>query len=235
MIKIALVDDNKKDLAVMQGYLRSAMESGEFNFAFDSFTDSLEFIETYNGKYDIVFLDIEMPMLDGMELARKLRKMGSDCCIVFITNMPQYALQGYEVEALAYLIKPVKAFNFTQVLKKAVERTKNRREGDVSIVINTRQEVKVLPSSTILYIEVENHNLVFHTADGGEYRIRESLKTVEEQLGGKNFCRCNNCYLVNLRYVDSVIGNSVRIGGADLLMSRHRKKEFIEKYMKYTR
>lgn len=235
MIKIALVDDNQKDLAVMQGYLDAAAAGGSLNLSVDSFTDSLEFIETYNGKYDIVFLDIEMPMLDGLELARKLRKMGSDCCIVFITNMPQYALQGYEVEALAYLIKPVKSFNFIQVLKKAVERTKNRREGDASIVINTRQEVKVLPSSTILYIEVENHNLVFHTTDGGEYRTRESLKAVEEQLSGMNFCRCNNCYLVNLRYVESVIGNTVRVAGTELLMSRHKKKDFIERYMKFTR
>lgn len=235
MIKVALVDDNKRDLSVMQAYLAKAKENEYPDLSVDSYTDSLEFFDNFQGRYDIVFLDIEMPLLDGMELARKLRKIGSDCCIIFITNMPQYALQGYEVEAIAYLIKPVKYFNFSQILKKAVERTKTRREGDASVVINTRQEVKVLPSSTILYVEVENHNLVFHTTDGGEYRTRESLKAVEEQLAGMNFCRCNNCYLVNLRYVDSVVGSTVKVGGADLLMSRHKKKEFVEKYMKYTR
>ncbi len=235
MISIALVDDNKKDLAIMQNYLSTAKESGAFDFTVDSYTDSLEFIENYKGNYDVVFLDIEMPHLDGMELARKLRRTGSECCIIFITNMPQYAVQGYEVDAIAYLIKPVRYFNFTQVLKKSIERVKKRREEDVSIVINTRQEVKVLPSSTILYVEVESHNLVFHTTDGGELRTRDSLKALEERLVGMNFCRCNSCYLVNLRYVDSVVGNIVRVGGVELLMSRHKKKEFVEKYMKYTR
>lgn len=235
LIRIALVDDNKRDLAVMQNYLRTALESGAYEFTFDAFSDSMEFIESFNGKYDIVFLDIEMPLLDGMELAKRLRRMGSDCCIIFITNMPQYAVQGYEVEAIAYLIKPVRYFNFTQVLKKCVDRVNNRRGADVSIVINTRQEVKVVPSSTIRYIEVESHNLVFHTTDGGELRTRDSLKSLEERLSGMNFCRCNSCYLVNLRYVDSVVGNIVRVGGDELLMSRHKKKEFVEKYMKYTR
>ncbi len=235
MIRIALVDDNKKDLAVMQKYLQTALDSGDYEFTFESYTDSMEFIEAYNGKYDIIFLDIEMPHLDGMELSKRLRRMGSDCCIIFITNMPQYAVQGYEVEALAYLIKPVRYFNFSQVLKKALERVKKHRTEDVSIVINTRQEVKVVPSSTIRYIEVESHNLVFHTADGGQLRTRASLKTLEEQLAGMNFCRCNSCYLVNLRYVDSVIGNFVRVGDDELLMSRHKKKEFVDQYMKYTR
>ncbi len=235
MIRIALVDDNKKDLAVMQKYLQTAQESGGYEeFTFDSFTNSMEFIEAYHGKYDIIFLDIEMPLLDGMEVAKRLRRMGSDSCIVFITNMPQYAVQGYEVEALAYLIKPVRFFHFSQLLKRAIDRMKKRRTEERSIVINTRQEVKVVPSSTIRYIEVESHNLVFHTTEG-EFRTRASLKAIEEQLGGMSFCRCNSCYLVNLRYVDSVVGTTVRVGGDELLMSRHKKKEFVEQYMKYTR
>ncbi len=235
MVRIALVDDNKKDLAAMQKYLDTARESGGYDeFTFDPYSDSMEFIENFNGRYDIVFLDIEMPLLDGMEVAKRLRRIGSDCCIIFITNMPQYAVQGYEVEALAYLIKPVRFFHFSQVLKRAMERVKKRHSEDKSIVINTRQEVKVVPSSTIRYIEVESHNLIFHTVEG-EFRTRASLKTVEEQLQGMDFCRCNSCYLVNLRYVDSVVGNAVRIAGDELLISRHKKKEFVEMYMKYTR
>ncbi len=234
MIRIALVDDNQRDLAVMQKYLQTAQDSGNYEFTYDSFSDSMEFIETYDGRYDIVFLDIEMPHLDGMELARRLRRMGSECCIIFITNMPQYAVQGYEVEALAYLIKPVRFFNFSQVLKKAVDRVNKRKTEEKSIVINARGEVKVVSSSSIRYIEVEGHNLVFHTTDG-ELRTRASLKALVEQLDGMNFCRCNSCYLVNLRYVDSVAGNIVRIGQDELLISRHKKKEFVEQYMKYTR
>ena len=236
MVRIALIDDNKKDLALMQKYLQTAKESGTYDaFSFDCFADSMEFIETYDGKYDIVFLDIEMPHLDGMELSRRLRRMGSECCIIFITNMPQYAVQGYEVEALAYLIKPVRFFHFSQVLKKAMDRVKKQHTEDRSIVLKTPQEVKVVASSSIRYIEVESHNLVFHMAEGDLLRTRASLKTLEEQLEGMNFCRCNSCYLVNLRYVDSVVGNTVRVGDEELLMSRHKKKEFVEQYMKYTR
>ncbi len=235
MIRIALVDDNKKDLSVMQKYLQTAAESGSYaEFTVETFTDSMEFVEVYDGKYDILFLDIEMPHLDGMELAKRLRRIGSDCCIIFITNMPQYAVQGYEVEALAYLIKPVRFFHFSQVLKKAFERVKKRNAEDKSIVINSRQEVKVVSSSSIRYIEVESHNLIFHTTDG-DLRTRASLKAVEQQLEGMSFCRCNSCYLVNLRYVDSIVGGVVRVGEDELLMSRHKKKEFVEQYMKYTR
>lgn len=234
MMRVAIVDDDKKDLASLREYLNKAKaEVGEI--AVDAFTDGFTFLETFDGKYDAVFLDVEMPLLDGMEVARRIRRTGSACCIVFITNMPQYAVQGYEVEAIGYLVKPVRYFPFLQTLKRVCAHAETRREEEVNIVINTRQEVKVLRSSSITFVEVESHNLVFHTADGGEFRTRDSLKALEAQLEAVNFCRCNSCYLVNLRYVESISGNTVRVAGTELLVSRHKKKEFTEKYMRYTR
>lgn len=235
MVKIAVVDDNKKDANVILEYIDSVKAAGLHDICVENYDDSLQFVEKFDGSYDIVFLDIEMPFLDGMNLARKLREMGSECIIVFITNMPQYALQGYEVDAIAYLIKPVKYFNFCQILKKAVQKANQRKTEDASIVVNTRQECKVLQASAIQYIEVENHNLVIHMKDGTQSVMRTSLKTIEEQLEHLHFARCNNCYLVNLRYVASIVGNTVRVGGDELLISRHKKKDFVESYMRYTR
>lgn len=233
-MKIAIVDDNARDAAALGGCMERFRDTEAEPLEIFVFSDSLDFAEFPPDGFDAVFLDIEMPHLSGMELAKRLRKEGSDCCIAFVTNQPQYALQGYEVEAVSYLIKPVKYAGVATALKRVKQRLAARRR-EVNVVINTRQELKVLPSSEILYVEAEKHNLLWHTAGGEIFRTRDSMKAAEEKLAEADFCRCNSGYLVNLRRVDCIRGNTVFVGGEELLISRHKKKEFTERYTRNAR
>ena len=148
--------------------------------------------------------------------------------------MPQYAIEGYEVEATAYILKPIKILNFTEAIKRAVKRVMSIRTESVNIVLIGRNGIKSIASSDIYYIEAMGHNIIFHTADG-EYNDRMTLNGLEEKLKGVNFARCNSCYLVNLKYVNDFANSTVTVMGKELTVSRNKKKNFIDKYMEYLR
>ena len=120
MVKIAVVDDSEADRSLITEYLKKyESEKGEKLQIF-SFSDGMEFIETYDAGYGIVFLDIKMPLIDGISLARKIREKDEAVVLIFITNMAQYAIKGYEVNAMDYLLKPLKYFVFQTKLEKAI-------------------------------------------------------------------------------------------------------------------
>ena len=232
-MRIAIVDDNKRDLEEIRRRVEAvAMDEG-YDFKLDVYTDSINFVEKYKGEYDVIFLDIEMPLYNGMDVAKKIRQTGSDCNIIFITNMPQFAIQGYEVDAIGYIIKPAKLFAIKDVLKKA-SRVSARKTNSVNIVLNIKQEVIVLKSPSIYYIEAQGHDLTFYT-EKGNYTCRKTLGEIEKLLFEMPFVKCNRCYLVNLKHVQSISNNDVIVAGARLGISRNRKKEFVEKFMEYTR
>lgn len=233
-ISVAVIDDDEKQLNHIKSFFASAGETLGQEFNVKYFTDGLSFLENFKDGYDILMLDIEMPLIDGVSLAKRIRQTGSRCSIIFITHMPQYAIEGYEVEATAYILKPIKLLNFTEAVKRAVKRLVTVRSESVNIVLSGRSGVRSIPSSEIYYIEAMGHCIIFHTAEG-EFNDRMTLNGLEEQLKEVDFARCNNCYLVNLKYVDDIRNNTVSVKGMELTVSRNKKKAFIERYMEYVR
>ena len=114
MIRIALVEDEAEVRAQLQGYVQRHTRQYGTEFAVTEFADGMELLDDYRPVYDILFLDVEMKHLDGMETARRVRELDKDVIIVFITNMAQYAIGGYAVGALDYVLKPVPYFAFSQ-------------------------------------------------------------------------------------------------------------------------
>lgn len=233
-VTVAVIDDDEKQLNTIKSYFATVGETLEQEFRVDTFTDGLMFLNSFKDCYDILMLDIEMPLIDGVSLAKKIRQTGSRCSIIFITHMPQYAIDGYEVEATAYILKPLKLLNFTEAVKRAVKRVVALNTQAVNIVLSGRNGIKSIASSEIYFIEAMGHNIIFHTADG-EYNDRTTLNGLEEKLKDVDFARCNSCYLVNLKYVDDIMNNTVSVKGKELTISRNKKKDFIEKYMEYIR
>lgn len=99
MLRVALLDDNTDDITLLQNYLRRYQEKNQIRMQVTSYVSSLEFMEEYDASYDVIFLDVEMPGMDGMQVAREIRKKDETAGIIFITNMAQYAIRGYEVNA----------------------------------------------------------------------------------------------------------------------------------------
>lgn len=231
MIRIALAEDTPEDQTLMQDYIqRFSKETGE-TFQLAIYHNGVEITEAYcPGLWDLVILDIEMPIMDGMSVAREFRKLDSNVLIMFITNMAQYALKGYEVDALDYVLKPLSYYAFALKLRK-VQRVLRERTGE-SRMLPFDGELRRVPVRSILYVEVADHKLCYHTYDG-ESIATGSLKTLEQELAGYHFVRCNNCYLVNLIHVRKVTQEQVWVEDIPLKISRPRRKKFMEALSAY--
>ena len=184
----------------------------------------------FSRPYDIALLDIDMGETNGIELARKLRAENENIVIIFITNMAQYAIRGYAVDALDYVLKPVSYFAFSQRLNRAIERMK-KREAKV-IMVNIKGGMVRINIANIYYIESQGHTLILHTILG-DYETTGKMKEMDEKLSGMNFCRGNKGYLINLQHVDRIQDNCAVVKGEELVLSRARKKEFMEALTRY--
>jgi hypothetical protein len=225
MIKIAIVEDNSVASGKLLEYLRIFSEKTGVTFETTVFVDAISFLTGYKSVYDLVFMDIELPHLDGMTAAAKLRLVDKKILLMFVTNMAQFAVKGYEVDALDYIVKPVSYNNFELKMKKAVEHIKS--DSDV-IVINKSGGMFRLLAREVKFIESSGHKIIYHTETEDVLGGSESLSELEEKLLGCGFLRCNNCYLVNFRHIRSVQGYAVVMSdGEELQISRPRKKKFM--------
>ena len=224
MIRIALVEDEAEVRAQLQGYVQRHTRQYGTEFAVTEFADGMELLDDYRPVYDILFLDVEMKHLDGMETARRVRELDKDVIIVFITNMPQYAIGGYAVGALDYVLKPVPYFAFSQQLRKAEEQLRRRVRHYLALPVEGG--LRRLDSSLIYYLESEGHRVHFYTEEG-DFAAAGTLKAFEEKLAERPFARCNSGYLVNLAQVKGVQQGMVQVGPYELQLSRPRRKAFL--------
>lgn len=230
MISVAIVEDERESAELLRGYLEQAgKELGE-HFTADLFADGMDFISDYRGKYDLVLMDIEMPHLNGIAAAKKLRKLDERVTILFVTNMAQYAIKGYEVDALDFLIKPVTYYNFVAKLQKAVKQIGTRAHKRIFLL--SEGEVRCVPVQDIRYVEVREHFLTYHLR-GEDIVVRGQMDKAEAELAGYHFYRCYKCYLVNLDYVTSIGQNTVRVGNDVINVSRTCKKDFMQTLADY--
>lgn len=229
-MKLAVVDDVKNATDLLDSYIKRFEKENNINIHVSIFHNPNDFLNTYSRDYDLVLMDIEMPGLNGIETAKELRRMDSRVVLIFITNMAQYAINGYEVEAIDFVIKPVSYFDFALKIKKAMRYI--ARNQDKKLTLNTQEGIVHLYVSDICYIEVIRHYLIYHTING-DYTVRGVMKEIEENLKNYHFVRSNHCYLVNLKYVESVNGNILKVSGYDLQISRNKKSEFLMKFTRY--
>lgn len=230
MIRIAIVEDDPAYRDQLNRYIREYEEENGTSFRVDNYSDGMEITESYTAAFDIIFMDIEMRHMNGMEAARRIRRCDRNVIIIFITNLAQYSIQGYEVEAMDYVLKPINRFAFVQELQKALKKI-GERSAFYLHILKDGNMIR-LDVSKIYYIESQGHNIVVHS-DQGCYSNRDSLKNLETRLQGHHFSRCNSGLLVNLDYVERVEKNTVTVAGETLPVSRSRKMEFMEDLAAY--
>ena len=225
MIRIAVAEDDLSWAHQLQTYVdQYARESGK-SFEVSLFADGEDLLEQYHGQFDLVFLDVQMRFLDGMATAELIRRTDPEVIIIFITNMAQYAIRGYEVDALDYMLKPVGYATFAQRIGRAISRIRRRERRFISIPI--KGGAMKLAVEDITYVESQGHRLIYHTA-AQSYVSSGTIKEAEETLEGAPFFRSNKGYLLNLDHVDGVLDNCALVAGERLLISRSRKAPFLE-------
>lgn len=230
-IRIAVVEDDPTSCQQVLDHLNRYQEERNRRCTVSVFTDGSDIVERYTPIYDILLLDIEMRTLNGMEAAKIIRKQDSGVSIIFITAAPQYAISGYEVGALSYLLKPVPYFAFSQEIDRSIRAIEHN--DSAAILVETGQRRTRLNLADILYIESIRHTIILHLSNE-RINITGTLKTWEAELGGANFFRCNSCYLVNLRHVQGVEDQDCLLSnGTQLRISRPRKKAFMNALTEY--
>lgn len=232
MIEVAIVEDDAAERARIRECVRYYGEIQGINFSITEFVSGLTFIGGYHAGFDIVFMDIDMPGMNGMDTARKLRTMDTSVILIFVTNMAQYAISGYEVEAMDFVLKPINKYSFALKMKRAVART--GKKNDEYIAVKNRSEAYIIRIASIKYIDLVDHHVVYHTVNG-DYSEYITLREAYEKINRNHFVYCNRSYLVNLQYVSSVNKDLVTVGGDELIISRPQRKAFLSALSDYMR
>lgn len=233
LLRVAIVEDDDSYAETLQEYLNKYEQENEVRFQVVRYEDGADLVEKYHGDFDILIMDIELKFMDGMTAAQHIRKMDSNVIIIFVTNMPQFALKGYQVDALDYVLKPISYYAFSQRLERALERME-RRSTKKYITLHLKGRVQKVNILNIMYIEALQHDLIYHMdRDGVTYTVRGIIKDLEANLKDYYFFRCHKGYLVNLAYVESVGEATVQIGEEQIPVAKLRKKELLNEFNRY--
>lgn len=215
--KIAICDDNEVDCRYIEQMVQEWAEAKSVSVRLDSFWSAEAFLFCYEEQkdYDILFLDIEMGQMNGVQLAKSIRKENDTVQIIFITGYSEYITEGYEVAALHYLMKPVSLQKLAQVLNRAVEKlAKNER----MLFLEHSGEMVRIPLYEIQYLEVRQNYVTIHGKQ--EYTVKKTLVEFENELDDR-FFRTGRSYIVNLVYVQRVTKTEVWLAdGAWIPLSR---------------
>lgn len=230
MKHIAIVDDDANFITLLNTYLERYQEEQQIKLKVSQFSDGDEIALGYTAKYDVIFMDVEMSFMDGMAAAGRIRAVDAQVIIIFITNMPQYAIKGYTVDAMDYLLKPLNYFAFSQCLDRALQRLSSRAA--TYITISVKGGFRKIDTAQLYYIEVQDHNLLYHTKDE-TISTFGTMRKIEDQLAGGRFFRCNKGYLVNLEHVTGVQDGCIIVGGDEVQVSRAKKKELMDALNNY--
>lgn len=229
-MRIAVVDDDQKDRGQLLNYIQAYFRETKRTYETTVFEDAVRFLDEYAYTFDFVIMDIDMPGISGIEAARQLRKRDPHITLMFVTNMPQYAIEGYAVEAVDYVLKPLSYPDFCLKMKKAERYI--MRNADAPLTLQTPEGIRRCRISDILYVESRLHYLYYHTKDA-VYKVRGKMSDVADGLLPYHFARSGESYLINLAHLVSMEGNEILVGTDRLPVSRRRKAEFLSAFTKY--
>ncbi len=229
MLLISVVDDNPKDAAHLKSCVEEYCRAEGHAALVQTYRDGVDFIRATD-HYDIVFLDIQMGKLDGLETARLIRKINRETILIFVTNMAQFAIKGYEVDALDFILKPASPASIRYVMDKAIQRLDNSTRSQ--FLLKTPEGTLSLSASDITYVEVFDHNLVYHTTRG-EHTVRGRLSDVAGKLDPDRFVMCSRSFIVNLRHVSSVAADHLLIGETRIPVSKSHRKELMKRFSSF--
>ena len=231
MIKIAICDDEPMMVQELAGHLAEYMKEKSITaYDLSSFPDSCALLDAAD-RFDVIFLDIQMEHLDGMETAKLLRQRGDHSLLVFVTVLKELVFDAFQVEAYDYLLKPLDSARFKQTMNRVLRSLKQRTAEDIVIQRGTGCEVVLL--SDIVYCEVLGRKIYLHKSDGTVSDYYDKLEDLERRVDGR-FFKCHRSFLVNLDYVRGCQDGQVLLfQGERIPASRLRERELTQALLRH--
>ncbi|MDE7252482.1 MAG: LytTR family DNA-binding domain-containing protein [Acetatifactor sp.] len=225
---IAVVDDEK----IIQGHIREMIENQKQDCNVDCFSSGEEFLAAAK-PFDIIFLDIQMDGMNGIDAAKKVREKNADTILIFITGIKEYVFEALDLYVFHYLLKPVTEQKFKEVFEQALREAglrKMRRKKQ--LFINTRNKGITIDADNILYIESVSRKVEIHTTQE-VIEAYGALGELEAQLG-RTFYRCHRGYLVNMAHITEYKSDCITLtGGNTVYLTKKKYSEFVKAYMWY--
>lgn len=231
MLHIAICDDETDFVTHLTTLIQQySVEAGE-EIKITAYYDGMELAERYDTSIDLIFLDIQMRLLDGLHTAQRIRELDENVGIIFLTTLTQYGLEGYQYQAADYIIKPIKYVRLKAELNQWLK--KHRRNDSPSIVVVNDSGKYKIALKSLRYAETFNRKLLLHTEQENIISYK-SMKEMEQELSQMGFVRCHTSYLVNLFYVKGVQKLEITlITGEQIPISQPKRKAFMEQLTRY--
>lgn len=231
MLHIAICDDETDFVTHLTTLIQQyAAETGE-EIKITAYYDGMELVERYDTSIDLIFLDIQMRLLDGLHTAQRIRELDENVGIIFLTTLTQYGLEGYQYQAADYIIKPIKYVRLKAELNQWLKKHRHNDSPSI-VVVNDSGKYKIALKS-LRYVETFNRKLLLHTEQENIISYK-SMKEMEQELSQEGFAHCHTSYLVNLFYVKGVQKLEITlITGEQIPISQPKRKAFMEQLTRY--
>lgn len=231
-MRIAIVDDEHPERELLQGYLqRYAREYGG-SFEVDTFASADALLSNYSMIYDILIFDIDMPGTNGIEAARQIRRMDRNTVLIFITNIAQYAINGYEVDAVDYIIKPIGYYDFALKFQRAISKAVQSKQ--TYLLLETVDGTRRVDIAEVVYVEALSHYLIFHL-EQEQFRVRGNIRDYEQRLRPYNFCQIHKSFLVNMEFIKEIRTGELMVNETTLSVGRVYRDQLLQRYFKFVR
>lgn len=227
MIKIAICEDEKEQQELLKSYIDQIFDGLSVKYELEIYNLGEELLDSYSKDIDILLLDIQMGQINGMDTARKIRELDDKVEIIFITSLIEYVLEGYEVRAYRYLIKPIK---YDDLKNNVINCIKEIDIKNKYIIIKENGNRIKLDINEITYIEVQKEDITIHTLNQ-IYKIKGTMNNIEKEINCIRFFRCHKSYLVNLEHVKSIKQYvAILENSEEVPISRYRFKDTKDKF-----
>ncbi|MEG0291789.1 MAG: LytTR family DNA-binding domain-containing protein [Anaerovoracaceae bacterium] len=230
-MNICICDDDALEIKRISSLIDEFNTQNDINLTYDSYSNAIDMVSDITiGSYDLIFLDILMPGLTGIDAAKEIRKTDQVVEIVFLTSSPEFALESYSVNAKNYLLKPALKAKVFSILNQLLSEKNAPFEG---LLIKNKTCIAKIPFAKIAYIEVISKKLIFHLIDGEQREISGSLTDYEEELEGRfEFLKVHRSFWVNLWHMSELTGNTfIAFNGTIIPISRLLLKDVRQRYM----
>ena len=226
MLRIALAEDSPTDEALLRSHLERFSHERGVNVELLAYPDGKDLLEATLIGVDAFLLDIEMPGTDGLKTAREIRKVSREVPICFITALGSLAPEGYAVDAMGFLVKPVSYEAFLRTFLRLLDRIEYRKIR--LLALHDGKSERFVDMHAIAYFESLNKRTHVHTMDtAGDFVCSESLKAIEARKTTPEFFRIHSAFLVNLEHVEGATPTEAIVAGRRLPVSKHRKQDFM--------